>query len=96
MRTELEFRPVLFRSEDKDAPLPIPQGGRGPDLKTQLASDCMDSTRQRCVFVLRKNALPATAGDAMKPLQIGRASCRERGEISVVGVSLKKKKSIYA
>src|SRR2546422_7370484 len=29
---------------------------------------------------------------AITPVQIGRASCRERGEISVVAVTLKKKK----
>ena len=31
-------------------------------------ADTMDSIRYKCVLVLKKKALPETAGDAMKPL----------------------------
>src|SRR3989442_15199741 len=40
----------------------------------------------------RPGALRYGAAGATRRVQIGRASCRERGEISVVAVSLKKKR----
>src|SRR2546429_8097452 len=47
--------------------------------------------RARGQRVLSRDRAPESAG----PNQIGRASCRERVEISVVAVSLKKKKSTW-
>src|SRR5690554_5508579 len=53
---------------------------------------------RRFVWALRRGAIPAgrimsnAGAEAHKPAKIGRASCRERVEISVGAVALKKKR----
>src|SRR2546429_7426049 len=54
---------------------------------------CTGPARRRRVVAGRgRCAAVAAAGRGDRDVEIGRASCRERGEISVVAVSLKKKK----
>src|ERR1035441_10965240 len=49
------------------------------------------ASRRRCQWAMRSPVLASYSFSAARKTEIGRASCRERVEISVVAVSLKKK-----
>src|SRR2546429_9988330 len=68
--------------------LPISWAQLGGDAcKAFAARGALADSPGQAVRLLKERLAPGGAAD-----QIGRASCRERGEISVVAVSLKKKK----
>src|SRR2546430_16758627 len=62
-----------------------------PRLLERLHRLSADASRRACVFEEAAGPDTLLHGD-LWPVKIGRASCRERVEISVVAVSLKKKK----
>src|SRR3989442_13994410 len=66
-------------------------GGKHAEARTAGGHEVADHKRVGVVLVDTLAVLEARAADALS--EIGRASCRERGEISGVAVSLKKKRA---
>src|SRR2546430_15833464 len=90
-RSPLFPYPTLFRSRDA--------AGVRRAYADFLKNEAAERTRQRPEYgehaenldAFHQQATAATAAKAARG-EIGRASCRGRGEISVVGVSVKKKR----
>src|SRR4051794_41462720 len=97
MDGRLEFRRVLFRSAHEQdrvaaarAPRPAARAAATRSCSCAWAAARTRASRSRAT---RSSTSPATAATrSTRPTQIGRASCRERGEIEGGAVSLKKKK----